>query len=69
MSVEKLRIVFIKLSFTITALIAFQSVASWFKSKQTDSKPNLTTTGGLFKALSSTKFCFLIPFTAFMFII
>ncbi len=63
-SVLKLTIVEMKLSRIIILRIDFQSVVSSPSSKHMDSSVNLTPCGGLFKFLISTKFCFLIDFTA-----
>ena len=54
----------IKFSFIITALIAFQSFASWLSRIQIDSNANLIVEDGFGKFLISTKCCFLICATA-----
>ena len=63
-SVLKLTIVLMKFSRTITLRIAFQSRAVSPSSMQIDSSAIFTALGGLPIERTSTKCCFLIPFTA-----
>ena len=63
-SVAKLTIVLIKLSFTSTCRIDFQSLAFSPSSRQMDSNAVFTAGGGLAMERTSTKCCFLIDFTA-----
>lgn len=64
LSVSKLTIVGMKLSRIMMLRMDFQSVVSSPSSKQIDSSVSFTPCGGLFKFLISTRFCFLMDFTA-----
>jgi hypothetical protein len=64
LSVSKLTMVEMKFSRIMMLRMDFQSVVSSPRSRQIDSRVSLTPWGGLFKFLISTKFCFLMDFTA-----
>ena len=63
-SVVKFTIVLMKLSLTMIARIAFQSLAFSPSSKQIDSNASLTGGGGFPIDLISTRCCFLMDLTA-----
>ncbi len=63
-SVWKLTIVEMKLSRIKTERITFHSVVNSPNKRQMDSRANLTAGGGFVIDLTSTKFCFLIDWTA-----
>lgn len=67
LSVWKLTMVEMKLSRCNTERIAFQSVVDSPKRRQIDSRAILTGGGGLDIDLTSTRFCFLIDWTALNF--
>ena len=64
LSVTKLTIDGTKLSFISIALMVFQSFVGSPSKRAMDSMAILTIGGGLGRALTSTKCCFLMPFTA-----
>ena len=64
LSVWKVTIIDMKLSRIRTERITFHSVVNSPNKRQMDSRANLTAGGGFVIDLTSTKFCFLIDWTA-----